>query len=314
MITSYIIAGLRVAFNHSAKDCPLNDIPGFSVFEKPSCEEYEMVYDANAGANAEFIAALDDYNSSSDYKKIYEFNFEYEDILCGLCNKGSRFVFYMYPANREGIYYFVTDIEEGKPLKVLSNWEEIGGATILRFSMWMAFSMCALMNKAVAIHASTIVCFPPDSLDRSKGRAALFLGESGTGKSTHTRLYINNIEGSRLLNDDSPILKVEADGTVMAYGSPWSGKTHCYNDRNFPVAGICLLSQAPYNKIHAEGVLKAIQDLYPSFPPALMRNRYFGGKAMNLISDIIQGTKIFHLECLPDKDAALLSYSNIFTW
>ena len=52
----------------------------------------------------------------------------------------------------------------------------------------------------LAIHSSCIVY---------RDKAVLFLGESGTGKSTHTRLWRENIPEAVLLNDDSPMIRVE---------------------------------------------------------------------------------------------------------
>ena len=54
-----------------------------------------------------------------------------------------------------------------------------------------------------------------------------FLGKSGTGKSTHSRLWLQHIPGSELLNDDNPVIRI-CHGTPVIFGSPWSGKTPCY--------------------------------------------------------------------------------------
>ena len=75
-------------------------------------------------------------------------------------------------------------------------------------------------------------------------KAFLFLGKSGTGKSTHSQLWINNIDGCELLNDDNPVLRVMDDGSVRVFGSPWSGKTPCYRNLDYPVSAIVDLHQA----------------------------------------------------------------------
>ena len=85
-----------------------------------------------------------------------------------------------------------------------------------------------------------------------KGLGYLFLGKSGTGKSTHARLWLKYIEGTELFNDDNPVVRLfEKDGkkVAIAYGSPWSGKTPCYKNVKFELGGFVLLSQAPFNKI-----------------------------------------------------------------
>ena len=139
----------------------------------------------------------------------------------------------------------------------------------------------------------------------------LFLGESGTGKSTHTRLWLENIEGSHLLNDDSPVLAIE-NGRPMVYGSPWSGKTRCYIPYHFPLAAIVRLSQAPSNSIRLLSVPEAIAALQPSLPPALMQDESFADQLFAIISSTIKRVPAFHLACLPDETAARMSQEAVF--
>lgn len=75
-----------------------------------------------------------------------------------------------------------------------------------------------------------------------------FLGKSGTGKSTHSRLWLQYIPGSELLNDDNPVIRI-CHGTPVIFGSPWSGKTPCYKNKEVPLKAIVRLSQAPVNHI-----------------------------------------------------------------
>lgn len=82
---------------------------------------------------------------------------------------------------------------------------------LFRFGLWTMFNIAALERRAVAVHSSVI------SLD---GRAVLFLGESGTGKSTHTRLWREHIPGARLLNDDSPIIRIAPEGAAKRQALP----------------------------------------------------------------------------------------------
>ena len=152
------------------------------------------------------------------------------------------------------------------------------------------------------IHSSTIV---------HQGRAVLFLGESGTGKSTHTRLWLKSIPDAHLLNDDSPALAVE-NGEAVVYGTPWSGKTHCYHQLRFPLAGVVRLSQAPYNSIKRLSVIEAFSAIHPSCPPALAQDERYQDLIVDMLSDVISGVPMFHLECLPDEDAAWTSHDAIF--
>lgn len=171
----------------------------------------------------------------------------------------------------------------------------------LRYALWTAYGMAALRHGAVPVHSSVVVC---------DGRAVLCLGESGTGKSTHTRLWLENFADTHLLNDDSPILRVEDDG-VWVYGSPWSGKTHCYLQERFPVAGLLRLEQRPENSIQRLPVIKAFAALQPSCPPCFAREERSMDALVSYVSDVISRVPVYRMGCLPDAAAARMSHDAI---
>ena len=174
--------------------------------------------------------------------------------------------------------------------------------TLARFGIWIMFGIVIAPLGGIAIHSSVVV---------KDGKAVLCLGESGTGKSTHTRLWRENIYGAKLLNDDSPIIR-SIDGKSIVYGSPWSGKTHCYINRSVPVQALLRLSQAPHNKIRRLPALAAIGAVLPSCPPAFAYDNYLQDNICNTVSEILASTPVYHLECLPNAAAAELSYTTIF--
>ncbi len=178
------------------------------------------------------------------------------------------------------------------------SWNDVA---LVRFGLWMMFGVVLAQNDAIAIHSSVI---------ESKGRGVLFLGESGTGKSTHTRLWRENIEGAKLLNDDSPIIRI-VDGEPRVFGSPWSGKTPCYKDLDYPIAGFCRLSQAPHNKIRRLNVISALGALLPSCPPQFAHDEILQDSICSTLDKVLRKVGVYHLECLPDSEAAHLSHSTI---
>lgn len=116
-----------------------------------------------------------------------------------------------------------------------------------------------------ALRTSTLGCLEVHaSVIMKEGKAVAFLGKSGTGKSTHSRLWLENIPKTELLNDDNPIIRIHPDGKVLIYGSPWSGKTPCYKKVSVPLAGVVRLSQAPFNKITRLSGIQAYACLFPS--------------------------------------------------
>jgi hypothetical protein len=141
-----------------------------------------------------------------------------------------------------------------------------------------------------------------------KGFGYLFLGKSGTGKSTHARLWLKYIEGTELFNDDNPVVRLfEKDGRkfAVAYGSPWSGKTPCYKNVKFELGGFVLLSQAPFNKISP---LKGVS-AYAAIMPGISGMRWDKKIADGLHqtqNGLASNVPVWYLECLPDEDAAKL--------
>lgn len=178
-----------------------------------------------------------------------------------------------------------------------------GAMSLYNFALWIGLGLMVAPHNTVAIHSSCIVY---------NRKAILFLGESGTGKSTHTRLWRENIEGALLLNDDSPFLRVE-EGKVWAYGSPWSGKTPCYKQERYELAACVRLSQAPHNRITKLPILQAYGAIHPSCPPAFAYDDALYDHISNFIGSLLSSVPLYHLECLPDRDAALLARNTIFT-
>lgn len=177
-----------------------------------------------------------------------------------------------------------------------------GDPAMLRFALWMAFNLFAIPHNLFAIHSSTTVY---------NGRANLFLGESQTGKSTHTRLWLKNFPQARLLNDDSPIIALE-DGRFMVYGSPWSGKTHCYHNVGFPLNAFVRLKQAPLNTITRLDTIQSFMALQPSCPPAMGKDRFYSEKIIGFLNTAIQNIPVYQLACLPDDEAAILSVNTLY--
>jgi len=143
-----------------------------------------------------------------------------------------------------------------------------------------------------------------------QGRGYLFLGKSGTGKSTHARLWLRYIPGSELVNDDNPVVRVFEDGSVWVYGSPWSGKTPCYRNMELPVGGFVQLAQAPFNRIRR---LRGIE-AYASLVPSISGKRWDRSLADGLHATenaLATDTPIWYLDCLPDEAAARLCMENI---
>lgn len=165
----------------------------------------------------------------------------------------------------------------------------------------MAYAFSTAPLHTLLMHASVVT---------NGGSACLFLGKSGTGKSTHTRLWLRQIPGTRLLNDDNPVIRLLPDGTVRAYGSPWSGKTPCYVSEDYPVAGIVRLEQAPENRITPLTGVRAFAALLPSCSCLRQDAAIYKG-IVESVTELAQRCPVHHLQCLPNEEAARMSFNSL---
>ena len=173
------------------------------------------------------------------------------------------------------------------------------------------FSFNTIMKSVFAFATASLGTLQiHSSVTMKDGKGYLFLGMSGTGKSTHSQLWINNIEGCSLLNDDNPVIRIDTDGVFRVYGSPWSGKTPCYRNIDVPIGALVQLRQAKQNSIRRMSVTEAYAVLYSSFT---------GIKFIQHLADAYHATNyklvtvvpFYELGCLPDADAAFLCYKTV---
>lgn len=134
-----------------------------------------------------------------------------------------------------------------------------------------------------------------------KGRAWLFSGRSGTGKSTHTNLWRQNY-GVDLLNGDLNMLGIQ-DGRLYVYGQPWCGTSGICTEKSYFLGGITFLRQAPDNRCvelqAPESILAVLQRMIsPAWEKHLLqRNIEFAEKAA-------KECPVWRLYCTPEKEAA----------
>lgn len=168
-------------------------------------------------------------------------------------------------------------------------------------AVMMAFAFSTVYSRTLLIHASAIV---------HRNKAFLFLGKSGTGKSTHSKYWLQNIPETTLLNDDNPILQISKNGQILVYGSPWSGKTPCYKNAVYPLGGIVRIQQAPYNAVRQCERLEAFTSLFSSssYIPWDASSR---ANCIDTVSAIASAVPSFCLKCLPNAEAARLCAATI---
>ena len=163
------------------------------------------------------------------------------------------------------------------------------------------FSVALLAHSGLHLHASAV------ELD---GKAYLFSAPSGTGKSTHTRLWQQVFgEAAQVFNDDKPALRY-VNGQWYAYGTPWCGKDGIHQNKKIPLAGICFLKQAKENRIRRLNASEAVQRLIWQ---TIHRFRTVENMDRTLaqVDALVRQIPVFELENRPEPEAAQLSYETM---
>lgn len=164
-------------------------------------------------------------------------------------------------------------------------------------AIMLAYTYCTSQYKTLLMHSSVV---------ENKGKGYMFLGASGRGKSTHSDLWVKHIEGSTLINDDNPVLRIDDDGTPVVYGSPWSGKRPIYKNVHYPVGGFTAIEQRPHNAIRHESIPSAFGILLSSCSTMKFDKRVHI-LICGTITKILEKLPIYTLECRPDAEAAEIS-------
>lgn len=150
---------------------------------------------------------------------------------------------------------------------------------------------------AFLLHAALIEC---------DGQGYAFAARSGTGKTTHIRLW-KKLLGARVgvVNGDKPIVRLTESG-VIAYGTPWNGKEGMGENRSCPVRGLCFLDRGVENEIHAIPTEEAAMRLFPQI--YLPSEACAVEKTMDLLDEFVWRVSFWHLHCNMEDGAAELSH------
>lgn len=292
MFNDYLIAGCRI--RTAGRDSDLVAL-GFKAFRP-----FEVAYDPAAPTAAIIEMNLSPHIDAERVRELTRFDLEgWGGAECIFGRTDKDYVLHIVGPDG-GELLFVYNRESNRAQCNVSR--DVPDMSAVRFGLWFMTALATVGHNVTPVHSSAIVC---------NGRAVLFLGESGTGKSTHTRLWRENIAGAVLLNDDSPFIGF-VDGRATAFGAPWSGKTPCYKQEHYPIAAIVRLSQAPHNAIRPLRSVHAIGALLPSLTPAFGYDDELQDRMLATLSKIISQVPVYHLECLPDAAAARLSYDTVF--
>jgi len=142
-----------------------------------------------------------------------------------------------------------------------------------------------------------------------ENQAFLFTAKSGTGKSTHTRLWREYLKDRAVMvNDDKPLIQISEQG-VIVHGTPWNGKHHIGENISVPLKAICILTRAEENHIvkisKSQAYPMLLQQVYCPQNPERMQ------KTLALIDNMAETVELYRLGCNMNLEAAEIAYNEM---
>ena len=290
MITRYYKVAEQVFAFRTPDDDTQQYLPSFKPFEHTHEEGEEVLFTLTIddtiapSPSGEHIGDFDSGNAFFDVCRLTDGGYQFmiappANDYCGLLQTNALF--------SEGILALRGD-----------EWRR---AYATNNSMMLMYAFAAADKHTLLFHASVI---------ENGKHGYLFLGKSGTGKSTHSSLWLKHIPGSELMNDDNPVVVATEQGAIV-YGSPWSGKTPCYRNISAPVGAFVRIRQEKVNHITRDKTLEALSALLPSVSSMKWDDRVYNG-IYDSISLLIAHVPCYTLGCRPDQEAAEVCHAAVF--
>ena len=143
------------------------------------------------------------------------------------------------------------------------------------------------------------------------GWAYAFTAKSGVGKSTHTSLWLKIVPHARVLNGDKPLFRVETDGSITAFGTPWNGKENWGENISARLAAVCFIERGEVNRIRRapeeDAIGRLMHQLY------LRGSRESVNRQLVLMDALVRAVPYYILSCNISDEAALLSWNTMRT-
>ncbi|MBQ9668695.1 MAG: hypothetical protein IJV45_08155 [Prevotella sp.] len=289
----FSIADHRVCIRFAESDVnSMQLLPSFRTFGAEPCSEAEAPF---------FTLTVDDTlrpAKKEDKRLVRKFDTGNGDTL-------------VYQLSDGGYQYIIRDVYDRDCCLLVSNKDFTecrcalnGDWTMRSFglndALMLIYAFRGSFQQTLLIHASTI---------RLGDYGYPFTAKSGTGKSTHSSLWMKHIEGAELMNDDNPIIRL-IDGQPYIYGSPWSGKTPCYRNIRARLGAVTQIDRAPENSIERLGPVQAFATLLPACS-SMKWDTVIYNNLCDAVTRIIETTPIYILHCLPDEGAARLCHKTL---
>lgn len=138
-----------------------------------------------------------------------------------------------------------------------------------------------------------------------KGQAYLFTAPSGTGKSTHIRLWKKYLgDDVKIVNGDKPFISL--DEKPLIYGAPWAGKENWHRNCSVPLAGICFVQRGTVNSIRKMESGECLSLLFKQV--YIPSDSLAAGLTLELVDSLLKKVPVYLLTCDISEEAVQGSF------
>ena len=162
------------------------------------------------------------------------------------------------------------------------------------FTLGEAFAYSLLKNKMAILHSSSIII---------ENNAIAFSAKSGTGKSTHTKMWKDNFDNCIILNDDTPVVRFINDIPYL-FGSPFAGSSGINENKSAPLKAIVFLQQANENKIEKLSGIKAVSYFLDEIKKPIVPD--YLDLCLEFTERLLETVPVYLLSCTPEFEAVKL--------
>lgn len=138
--------------------------------------------------------------------------------------------------------------------------------------------------------------------------AYLFTAPSGTGKSTHIRLWKKYLgDDVKIVNGDKPFISLEDEPII--FGSPWAGKENWHRNCSMPLKAICFVQRGSQNSIRRIEAGDCLPLLFKQvYLPA---DSFAAGLTLELVDTLLQKVPLYLLTCDMSEEAVKCSFETL---
>ena len=148
---------------------------------------------------------------------------------------------------------------------------------------------CFMMHSSVVVH---------------EGKAYVFTAKSGTGKTTHSMLWLKNFPGSFIINGDKPLFRLTDDGFYV-YGTPWCGKEGYNKNTSAKVSSLCFIERGSENSIRPMTVREILSKIFEQL--YIPKEKESGEKVLALLDKFLSEIPTYNLTCNISDEAAIIA-------